>query len=172
MAVDRIGDDRAAPLGAATMWRTAGHRLFASRCKARLRTAEKARPGRCSKTIEGVMAAPVLEANGFRERRQYIGTGGGDGNRVTALPASLGYPILQAASTTDTLAPRATALFLLALHLCRKQLIVNSLPAQQSRVLQRLDIRQIAQRLHAEGGEEFFRRHIGVRRPGCRAARS
>lgn len=42
MAVDRIGDDRAAPLGAATMWRTAGHRLFASRCKARLRAAEKA----------------------------------------------------------------------------------------------------------------------------------
>jgi hypothetical protein len=41
MAVDRIGDDRAAPLGAATMWRTAGHRLFASRCKARLRAAEK-----------------------------------------------------------------------------------------------------------------------------------
>lgn len=49
---------------------------------------------------------------------------------------------------------------------------MRDLAAEQSRILQRLDIRQITQRLQAEGREELFRRDIGVGRVWRRAARA
>ncbi len=45
-------------------------------------------------------------------------------------------------------------------------LFLNRLPAEQPRILQRIDIRQITQRLQAEGRKELLCRDLGIRRPG------